>query len=57
MKLISALLDGEVDFNVIDGLGMSLKVELTLVFMNVKGLKGGGGREGERTYGFTGFSQ
>ena len=56
MKLISASLGGEVDFNVIDGFGMSLKVELILVFMNVKSLKGGI-REGERTYGFTGLSQ
>ena len=37
------LLGGEVDFNVIDGFGMSLEVELTLVLINVKGFGGGAG--------------
>ena len=41
------LLGGEVDFNVVDGFGMILGVELTLVLVNVKGL-GGGGKEGRR---------
>ena len=36
------LLGGEVDFNVVDGFGMILGVELTLVLVNVKGLGGGG---------------
>ena len=46
-------LGGEVDFNVINGFGMSLEVELTLVLMNEKGLgRGRGGRGAARTYGF-----
>ena len=41
------LLGGEVDFNVVSGFKVDLKVELTLVLVNVKGL---GGRGAERTY-------
>ena len=43
------LLGGEVDFNVVSGFKVDLKVELTLVLMNVKGL---GGRGAEKTYWF-----
>ena len=36
------LLGGEVDFNVVRGFEVHLEVELTLVLVNVKGLRGGG---------------
>ena len=39
-------LDGMMDFNTWDTLGMALETGLTLVLMNVKGWGGGGGGEG-----------
>ena len=45
------LLDGEVDFNALNGFEVDLEVEFTLVLVNVKGLGGGGGgRSAERAY-------
>ena len=45
------LLGGEVDFKVMDGFEVVLVDEFTLVLVNVKGLRGGGGGRGaERTY-------
>ena len=55
--LVTALMEmlgGEVDFSV-DGFEMDLEVELTLELVNVKGLRGGGGRGAERTYLFKQF--
>ena len=37
------LLGGEVDFKVVDGFEVVLVDEFTLVLVNVKGLRGGGG--------------
>ena len=41
-------LGGEVDFNVVSGFEVDLEFELTLVLVNVKGLRGS--RDTERTY-------
>ena len=50
------LLDGEVDFKVMDGFEVVSEDEFTLLVVNVKGLRGGGGggggRGAERTYRF-----
>ena len=37
------LLGGELDFKVVSGFVADLEVEFTLVLVNVKGLRGGGG--------------